>query len=288
MPETHRAQCAPAASEPSHPHRSHERVRFVLETPEVHASEAVQAYIQQEIDRPTKLWVNEVVDSTREAEHVKLRTPEFVLLPDQNGHRRHLPRPPAPAGPDPLARPRRVLANWPRRAPTPHPSAPRRFNWLAIVTSPEVRSIRDLRAEHLPMLERMYRQCVEAIQCECRAGPEDIMVFANYPPSVYKLHFHFCAPFYQPAAYDAFRMHSLSAIINNLRVRGDYYAASTFQIPVHSNSELYRAIAAFRDLSDSGSWSNSSLSDDEYPVRKVHPAQTILGFTPADAEHTQP
>jgi m7GpppX diphosphatase len=149
----------------------------------------------------------------------------------------------------------------------------RRFNWLAIVADPEVRSIRDLRGAHLPMLERMYRQCVQAIQREYRVGWEDVMVFANYPPSVYKLHFHFCAPFFQPTAYDAFRMHSLSAIINNLQVNPEYYALSTFQIPVHTNSDLYRAVVAARGecggVSPSSSAStptaSSSAGSDEEP-----------------------
>jgi hypothetical protein len=97
------------------------------------------------------------------------------------------------------------------------------------------------------MLERLHRQCVGAIQGEHKVGEEDIMVFANYPPSVYRLHFHFCAPFFQPSAFDAFRMHPLSAIINNLRLQSGYYALSTFQIPVHSSSDLYRALACASD-----------------------------------------
>ena len=118
-----------------------------------------------------------------------------------------------------------------------------RFNWLAIVADPSLRSVRDLRGEHVGMLERLYEQCVSAIQKEYKGvGEDDIMVFANYPPSVYKLHFHFCAPFFQPTAYDAFRMHSLRGIINNLRIQPLYYQVSTLQIPVHSGSELYRAM----------------------------------------------
>ena len=298
-----------------------EGMRFLMETPEAHCSRESQAFIQQEIDRPSKAWVQEVVRSDRESEFVKLRTEDFVLLPDLNGHRRQ-----ARAF---RARPLQILAagagagNWPRyesgwkmadwkqqggverdwkhqggvdrdwKQPTPReaPSqgglfgswrggetqpqhnrarswpieggcaedantadasaaksiAPRqarhRFNWLAIVADPSLRSVRDLRGEHVGMLERLYEQCVSAIQKEyAGVGEGDIMVFANYPPSVYKLHFHFCVPFFQPTAYDAFRMHSLSGIINNLRVHPLYYKVSTLQIPVHSGSELYRAM----------------------------------------------
>ena len=316
-----------------------EGMRFVVETPETHGSRESQAFIQQEIDRPSKVWVQEVVRSDRESEFVKLRTEDFVLLPDLNGHRRQArafrarplqlsggwparyepgwkqqvagergqggwdrdwkqpqqaterdwkQSPPGPCfsswrdgewgrgqrrdgeSPPPQHRsfykhsagePQHNRArSWPpieggeaadeagaagskAAALAPPKPARHRFNWLAIVADPSLRSVRDLRGEHVGMLERLYEQCVAAIQREYKGvGEEDIMVFANYPPSVYKLHFHFCAPFFQPTAYDAFRMHSLSAIINNLRIHPLYYQLSTLQIPVHSGSELYRAI----------------------------------------------
>lgn len=203
---------------------SPERVRFLVETGEMHASDETRAFIEQEVGRPSKQWVGEVVQSSRESEFVKLRTDDFVLLPDINCNRR-------------------VCKQGPRfgrvRAAS-ECAAPRRFNWLAIVADPSIRSIRDLRGEHVKMLEELQSQCVAAIQREHRVDTGDVMVFANYPPSVYRLHFHLCAPFFKPSAYDAFRMHPLSAIINNLKIHPDYYRLSSIQIPVHRNSELYR------------------------------------------------
>jgi hypothetical protein len=136
----------------------------------------------------------------------------------------------------------------------------RRFNWLAIMADPKIRSIRDLRYEHVEMLEKMYEQCVSAIQKEFKVEFNDVMVFANYPPSVYRLHFHFCVPFFQPTAYDAFRMHSLSSIINNLKIHPMYYQVSTFQIPVHSGSDLCKAIIGSSDDSSEDASSENSTS----------------------------
>jgi hypothetical protein len=265
-------------------------MRFVTETPELHASDPTQAFIRQEIERPSKVWVQEVVRSDRESEFVKLRTGDFVLLPDLNGHRRQvrayrarvqfapphqqhwrlydnnphggnscqhwrsevgwrqIEKPQTQSGLwSPVYGPKHTRAHsWPQEAADEKKTRPmgaKRFNWLAIVADPSLRSIRDLRGEHVEMLEGLYAECMQAIQKEYRSvAPEDVMVFANYPPSVYKLHFHFCAPFFQPTAYDAFRMHSLKAIINNLRIHPEYYKISTFQIAVHSGSDLYRAL----------------------------------------------
>jgi len=329
-----------------------EGMRFLVETPETHLSTESQAFIRQEIERPSKVWVQEVVQSDRESEFVKLRTDDFVLLPDLNGHRRqarafraraqqqagvqasswraggdggewgrgwrveqHQQQNVVVAGGGPRCQWRPQGERWgaekrhdrceerhdrwgaldpnkqhergeerhdrwgaldpnkqhergeerhdrwgasdPNKqqqavddvahvAPRYSGAAParHRFNWLAIVADPSLRSVRDLRGEHIGMLERLYDQCVAAIQREHKGvSAADIMVFANYPPSVYKLHFHFCAPFFQPTAYDAFRMHSLSGIINNLKIHPLYYKLSSLQIPVHSGSELYRAIS---------------------------------------------
>ena len=61
--------------------RTSER-RLILETPSMHGSGPMQAYISREVAKPCKQWVHEVLGSKRETDRIKLRTPDFVLLPD--------------------------------------------------------------------------------------------------------------------------------------------------------------------------------------------------------------
>jgi diadenosine tetraphosphate (Ap4A) HIT family hydrolase len=253
----------------------------------MHESSLVQNFIQQEIGKPSKVWVQEVVNEKRECEFVKLRTPEFVLLPDSNAQRRqcksiqskesidyrYMTRATSPfmktrwqtqymnkkhelhqnsIGRQPgfCAQRKSILAITEDKTEYQKIEAQTKgFNWLAIVADPKLRSIRDLRGEHVDMLENLYEQCIKAIKKDFQIESHDVMVFANYPPSVYKLHFHFCAPFFMSGAYDAFRMHSLSNIINNLKVCSDYYKLSSFQIPVHVSSELFSADIIQSDVS---------------------------------------
>lgn len=56
--------------------------RLITETAETHNSPTVQNFILKEVSRPCKQWIHEVLLSKRETERVKLRTPDFVLLPD--------------------------------------------------------------------------------------------------------------------------------------------------------------------------------------------------------------
>ena len=69
--------------------------------------------------------------------------------------------------------------------------------------------------------------------------PQNVMIFLNYPPSVYQLHFHVCAPFQRVLSYDAFRMHSLTSILSNLQMDTAYYQKVTFRMPVLLTSDFY-------------------------------------------------
>lgn len=227
-------------------------VRFVQETADKHASSRVQSFIDSELFKPSKAWVYDVMESKRECESVRLRTSDFVLLPDINANRRqfrqHWRLTPKKTEDDEepseevTGLPRWAVTNTVGRKPFQFSHHHRTFNWLSIVLDPSLRTIRDLRGEHLPMLEQMYEQCLDAIEAEFGLKQHDVMVFANYPPSVYRLHFHFCAPFHCVGAFDAFRMHSFHAITNNLRLCPNYYADSTMCVPVHCNSELHKAL----------------------------------------------
>jgi len=238
------------------------RVQFISERPESYSSDKLQEFIQQELTKPNKVWVHEVLNSKRECEFVKLRTEEFVLLPDVNTTKKQ--------NTNSLLLDIRPLQGLPRWAGGKHQfqktqlhehcsvaikkfeqSKVKQFSWLAIISNPSVRTIRDLHGKHVPMLERMYDQCVTAIQNEFGLARQDIVAFANYPPSVYRLHFHFCAPFFSSGAFDAFRMHSLDNIINNLKICPEYYKLSTFYVPVYVGSDLYRA------------WNNSEEVEEE-------------------------
>jgi len=56
--------------------------KLLVESPAIYASPDMQAYITQELNRPCKRWVVDVLSGTREAAEVRLRTADFVLLPD--------------------------------------------------------------------------------------------------------------------------------------------------------------------------------------------------------------
>jgi hypothetical protein len=68
------------------------------------------------------------------------------------------------------------------------------------------------------------------------------MAYVHYPPSVYQLHVHFCFPYGQYCHRDAFRVHSLANIINNLEIDADYYTKVTLQLPLYRHSLHHAAL----------------------------------------------
>jgi len=205
--------------------RTSER-RLILETPSMHGSGPMQAYISREVAKPCKQWVHEVLGSKRETDRIKLRTPDFVLLPDVDAFYKR---------PKPSPFLWQEVTRWRARRPA--------FHWLAVVNDTSLRTIRDLRGEHIPMLVRLYHTCCQKIREETGVSSDQVMAYIHYPPSVYQLHIHFKYPL-GPPSHDAFRVHLLSTVINNLAIDGDYYKKSLLQLPVYLNTDLHSALAA--------------------------------------------
>ena len=213
---------------------------IVPETPGVYASPAVAQFMEHEIRRPSKQWITSIIEGNQEQDEVILRTDEFVLLPDTervnrywriqsnaNQARQQAP----PPGPE--------NGNSNNRAKT----SPRRtLNWLSIVHDRAVHTMRDLRGHHIPMLRRMLDGCMQAIERETGIPRDQVMAYVHYPPSVYQLHVHFSYPYGQYCHRDAYRIHSLGAIINNLEIDSDYYAKATLYVAVYKQSAHYQAL----------------------------------------------
>ena len=194
---------------------------FVMDTPETYRSKEMEKYMHEQRHRNDRQWVSNVIQGLQETEHVKVRNADFVILPD--------------LAPEPCKKPPHST-HASKRAPQAQ------LNWLVLFTSQELRTIRDLRGEHVELLQRVKDECMAAVQREYEFMPRDVMIFANYPPSGFSLHFHVCCPFKAAAPFDAFRMHTLESIIHNLKVDSEYYTRYSLHIPVSYCSRLYHAL----------------------------------------------
>ena len=197
------------------------------ETHAMHAHPSVQQFIEVEVHRPNKQWISNILEGHQEKADVILRTDTFVLLPDTERLNRY--------GPNGQYRPNHAK-------PTPGFMQRRILNWLCILQDKSLRTIRDLRGQHLPMLREMLAKCLETIEARTGIQREQVMAYVHYPPSVYQLHVHFSFPYAQHCHRDAYRVHSMQSILNNLAIDPQYYAVSSFCMPVYRHSPLHLAL----------------------------------------------
>jgi len=201
---------------------------LIAETPALHASQSVARFIEQEVVRPSKQWICHIIDGTQEKEEVIYRNHAFVLLPDTERVNRYWRVPPSAAA---------CYAGGTR------PRAPKRvLNWLAIAHDRELRTLRDLRGKHVPMLRQMLDACLQAVESETSIRRDQVMAYVHYPPSVYQLHVHFSYPYGQYCHRDAYRVHNLASIINNLEIDPEYYAKATLHMAIYRQSLHYAAL----------------------------------------------
>ena len=206
---------------------------LLAETPAMHASPSVTRFIEQEVLRPGKQWILHIIDGVQEKEDVVYSNSDFVLLPDTERVNRYWRAPPQASN----AHPTRTIARGQRRV----------LNWLAIAKDKQLRTMRDLRGHHVPMLKTLLSTSRQAIEHQTGIRQDQVMAYVHYPPSVYQLHVHFSYPYGQYCHRDAYRVHNLATIINNLELDPDYYKRATLHMAVYRQSLHFTALSESTD-----------------------------------------
>ena len=222
-------------------------MKLVIETPEDYNHPLVQEYIESEIKRPSKRWVEHVINGVQEKEHVKIQHEKYLLLPDTERINRYWSL-------TSLGRKKsqHLLTS---QSTITHPKATNVYshrssrgrecvilNWLAIVKEKNLHTIRNLTGEHIVLLKQIRDEALESIFKETKIPKDEVMIYVHYHPSVYQLHIHFAYPYMQYNHRDIYRMHPLNTIIHNLENDGDYYKKAHIQVSLQKDSVLYKVI----------------------------------------------
>lgn len=231
---------------------------LVAETPSLYSQKTVEEFIEQEVRRPSKQWINNIISGDQESDQVILRTEDYVLLPDTERVNRYWRiQDNASAAHIKIQDPHTLNHHRSNgkhvyavggQAQTAQKSVHRNhshkmtLNWLSILHDMRIRTLRDLRGTHVPMLKQMLSDCMAAIDTHTGIPQDQVMAYVHYPPSVYQLHVHFSYPYGQYCHRDAYRVHPLPTIINNLEIDSDYYAKATLHLAMYKQSPHYLAL----------------------------------------------
>lgn len=132
--------------------------------------------------------------------------------------------------PDPKTTPKEQWMN--------HPGT-RELYCLGLCHRKDVRSLRDLRAAHLPMLRAMAKKGREVIKNTYGLANESLRIFVHYPPQFYHFHVHFTNVSMEHGV-SAERAHLLDDVIENIERDSEHYAKRSITCRMGENDELWR------------------------------------------------
>lgn len=143
------------------------------------------------IDHIDKQWILDIVDGISEQESIVYQDDDFIMLPD---------------------------SSW-----NPQNNKLDDLYLLIIPKRKDIRSIRDLRGEHIPLLEKMLT-IIDEIERIYSVPTCLLRSYFHYKPSTWHLHLHInTVNSSKPYTACVERAHSLVSVINNLKIDPDYY-----------------------------------------------------------------
>ncbi|KAM8989365.1 m7GpppX diphosphatase [Ara ararauna] len=111
---------------------------------------------------------------------------------------------------------------------------------IALVHRREVKSLRDLTAEHLPLLRNILQEGKEAIMKRFSVPGSQLRIYLHYHPSYYHLHVHFTALGYDAPGISVERAHLLTDVIDNLVLDSTYYQKRALTFTLQADKELFK------------------------------------------------
>ncbi|XP_026212995.1 m7GpppX diphosphatase-like [Anabas testudineus] len=153
-------------------------------------------------------WVHNILEKKAEAERIVYEDPDpdngFVLLPDFKWDQKQV---------DDLY-------------------------LIAIVHQKDIKSLRDLTSDHVPLLQNVFQKGKEAILQRYNLPSSKLRVYLHYQPSYYHLHVHFTKLGYEAPGCGVERAHLLADVIQNLQSDPQYYQTRTLYFPLRADNGL--------------------------------------------------
>ncbi|RWS27740.1 m7GpppX diphosphatase-like protein [Leptotrombidium deliense] len=109
---------------------------------------------------------------------------------------------------------------------------------VAICHKRDIKSLRDLNGQHLPLLKNIKEKGKKAIIDKYNINASKLRIYVHYQPSYYHFHVHFTALYDAPGCRVE-RAHLLDSIIDNIELVDDYYQKCRLSFIVRTNDDLF-------------------------------------------------
>ena len=180
---------------------------LVLETPQLYRAVTLPHIKSEQFSLQ---WVYNVLDHKKEVERIIFEDPDpetgFILAPD---------------------------FKWSGQSSSD-------LYCLAIVHQRgSLRSLRDLRASHLPLLRNLREKAVSAVCSKFGLEPSGLRCYFHYQPSYYHLHLHLTSMAFTPPGSGCDGSHLLNTVIDNIERQSNYYQAASLSFKVREKDRLF-------------------------------------------------
>ncbi|RKP09041.1 scavenger mRNA decapping enzyme [Thamnocephalis sphaerospora] len=185
--------------------------RMIRETPDIY-QRVVLPYVEH-LPKSRIHWLYNILDGIGEREHVLFNDPDpahgFMLLPD---------------------------SKWDKRTMES-------LYLLCLCHDRTIRSLRDLRAKHLPLLTNIRRQVGQVTSAKYGVPANQLRLFFHYQPSYYHLHVHVThIQNTQLGGMTVGQAYLLDDVIDMLQLMDDYFQKCTLTYALGQDHPLYAAL----------------------------------------------
>ncbi|KAG9064165.1 hypothetical protein KI688_003353 [Linnemannia hyalina] len=195
---------------------SRQERKMITETAEIY-HKAILPWIESQ-PKSRIQWVYNILEGLKEQENIILRDNDadtgFIVLPD---------------------------SKWDKRTLSS-------LYLLAISMRSDVRSLRDLKPEHLPMLKNLRDKIMALIPVRFPGvASDEVRMFVHYHPSYYHFHVHVTHVSAQVPGSTVGQSHLLDTIIDNIEnIDPDYYRKASIRFALGVNHPVYTLIQGYQ------------------------------------------
>ncbi|CAK8671497.1 unnamed protein product [Clavelina lepadiformis] len=119
---------------------------------------------------------------------------------------------------------------------------------IAIPHKRGIKSVRELTGKHLPLLENIELKALGAIKQKFGLDRKSLRLYFHYQPSYYHLHVHITHIELDIPGTSVLRAHLLYDVIENIKLKSDYYQQKTFSFTLVQNDPLLEELCTNRNI----------------------------------------
>ncbi|OCT70403.1 hypothetical protein XELAEV_18037321mg [Xenopus laevis] len=119
---------------------------------------------------------------------------------------------------------------------------------IAICHQHDIRSLRDLTEDHLPLLKNILEEGKEAILKRYGIHENKLRIYLHYQPSYFHLHVHFTVLGQDAPGSFVEHAHLLCDVIQNIESNPQYYQTRTLTFALREHEALLKKFKELRDI----------------------------------------